>query len=211
MTIVSPAPVLEVQGVIKRFDSFTALAGVDLVLYAGSVHAVIGPNGAGKTTLLQVITGLVRPDAGRILLKDREISRWPSWRRVRAGLGRTFQVAHLFEQMTVTESLRVAAAAQGRTRMISTLRSASQTEQEASRRAMELCELGDLGNQVVGELSHGDKKLFEPLATSLVGRLADHVTALSQGEVVFSGTPTDMSESKELRTAYFGPERVGLD
>ena len=45
----------------------------------------------------------------------------------------------------------------------------------------------------------------------VVGRLADHVTALSQGEVVFSGTPTDMSESKELRTAYFGPERVGLD
>lgn len=258
MTIVSPAPVLEVQGVIKRFDSFTALAGVDLVLYAGSVHAVIGPNGAGKTTLLQVITGLVRPDAGRILLKDREISRWPSWRRVRAGLGRTFQVAHLFEQMTVTESLRVAAAAQGRTRMISTLRSASQTEQEASRRAMELCELGDLGNQVVGELSHGDRKrvelalvltgsadvlvLDEPTAgmsraetellvallaklvrdegrsllliehdMEVVGRLADHVTALSQGEVVFSGTPTDMSESKELRTAYFGPERVGLD
>jgi branched-chain amino acid transport system ATP-binding protein len=245
------SPVLRLQGIRKNFGGFTALNGVSLELAPGSVHAVIGPNGAGKTTLLQVLTGVIAPTAGQVWLRGRDVTRWPTWKRVRAGLGRSFQVAHLFEHMTVGQSIAVAAAANARHGMLAAFGPARPAEREAAEYVSEVCELRPVLSRMVGELSHGDRKrvelglvlaarpdallLDEPTAgmsqaesqqmTSLfatlskdqglsmllvehdmevVGALADTVTALDFGEVIFSGSPDEMAASDALRTAYFG-------
>ncbi|MYT74350.1 MULTISPECIES: ABC transporter ATP-binding protein [unclassified Streptomyces] len=100
--------VLEVEGVGVRFGGVRALDGVDLRLAAGEVCGLIGPNGAGKTTFFDVVSGIRRPDAGRVLLDGTDITRRsPVW-RARHGMRRTFQRQQLFGQLTVADQLRVA-------------------------------------------------------------------------------------------------------
>jgi len=103
---------LRARAVIKKYGSFTAVAGVDLDVRAGSVHSVIGPNGAGKTTLFHVLTGVVPITGGTVHVDGQDISRLPGHQRVRRGLARSFQVTSLFQNLSVRENLRV--AAQGR-------------------------------------------------------------------------------------------------
>jgi branched-chain amino acid transport system ATP-binding protein len=83
---------LTVESVSKRFGAVLALENVTFRVEPGSLTCLIGPNGAGKSTLLNCISGFLRSDAGRIVLDDHEISRWPAHRRARAGLGTVFQV-----------------------------------------------------------------------------------------------------------------------
>ena len=85
------ARVLEVQGVSKRFLGLQALKGVSLGLEEGEILAVIGPNGAGKSTLLNVISGLLRPDSGRVLLLGEDVTHLPPEARTHRGLGRAEQ------------------------------------------------------------------------------------------------------------------------
>ncbi|MER5945545.1 ABC transporter ATP-binding protein [Streptomyces sp. NPDC001904] len=100
--------VLEVEGVGVRFGGVRALDGVDLRLAAGEVCGLIGPNGAGKTTFFDVVSGIRRPDAGRVLLDGADITRRsPVW-RARHGMRRTFQRQQLFGQLTVADQLLVA-------------------------------------------------------------------------------------------------------
>ncbi|WP_353945787.1 ABC transporter ATP-binding protein [Streptomyces sp. HUAS MG91] len=100
--------VLEVEGVGVRFGGVRALDGVDLRLAAGEVCGLIGPNGAGKTTFFDVVSGIRRPDAGRVLLDGTDITRRsPVW-RARHGMRRTFQRQQLFGQLTVADNLLVA-------------------------------------------------------------------------------------------------------
>lgn len=100
---------LEVEGVGKHFDGVKALDGISMRLDRGEILGVIGPNGSGKTTLLNVITGVIKADAGTI--RCGEVSwRWlPPPRISRLGIARTFQNIRLFEGMTVAEHLEVAA------------------------------------------------------------------------------------------------------
>lgn len=97
--------VLATRGLAVRFGGLRAVDGVDLEAGQGEVLGVIGPNGAGKTTLFDAITGLVRPEAGRILLRGRDVTSRPAWRRAALGLGRTFQNLRLFEEMTVFQNV----------------------------------------------------------------------------------------------------------
>jgi branched-chain amino acid transport system ATP-binding protein len=83
---------LTVESVSKRFGALLAVEGVSFRIEPGSLTCLIGPNGAGKSTLLSCISGFLRPDAGRIVLDGRDISRWAAHRRARAGLGTVFQV-----------------------------------------------------------------------------------------------------------------------
>ncbi|WP_327656997.1 ABC transporter ATP-binding protein [Streptomyces sp. NBC_00483] len=100
--------VLEAEDVGVRFGGVRALGGVDLRLTAGEVCGLIGPNGAGKTTLFDVVSGIRRPDAGRVLLDGADITRRsPVW-RARHGMRRTFQRQQLFGQLTVADNLLVA-------------------------------------------------------------------------------------------------------
>ncbi|MEU4614705.1 ABC transporter permease subunit [Streptomyces umbrinus] len=106
-------PVLRARALRVDYDGFTALDGVDLDLVPGRITAVVGPNGAGKSTLFHCLAGTVRPDAGRIGLGERDITRLPAHARTRLGIARTFQQLAVFPTLTVAENVRVGAE-QGR-------------------------------------------------------------------------------------------------
>jgi ABC-type branched-subunit amino acid transport system ATPase component len=100
--------VLETIGLEKRFGGIVAASDVSLKVEKGARHALIGPNGAGKTTLINLLTGVLRPTAGRILLDGADITRLESHRRVRLGLARTFQINQLFADLTPLETIGLA-------------------------------------------------------------------------------------------------------
>ncbi|MFZ8794528.1 MAG: ATP-binding cassette domain-containing protein, partial [Acidilobaceae archaeon] len=96
-------PILEVKGVSKYFGSLKALDGVDLAVPRGKVTLLIGPNGSGKTTLINVITGVLRPDSGRIFFEGIDITDMGAHERFRLGIVRTFQVPRLFQNLSILE------------------------------------------------------------------------------------------------------------
>jgi len=100
--------VLRVEGVTKRFGGFVALNGVNLSIRRDGVTSIIGPNGAGKTTLINVVTGRLRPDAGRVYFMGKNITGMSPHRIVRLGIARTFQVINLFTGLTVYQNILVA-------------------------------------------------------------------------------------------------------
>lgn len=101
--------VLEVIRVSKRFLGLQALKEVSLHLEEGEILAVIGPNGAGKSTLLNLLSGLLRPDSGRILFQGQDITHLPPEARTHLGLGRAFQIVQPLPELTVRENLMVGA------------------------------------------------------------------------------------------------------
>ena len=102
------APALETTGLVKRFGGLVAIDNVSFRLEEGARHALIGPNGAGKTTFINLLTGVLPPSAGRILLEGAEITNLRPELRVRRGLVRTFQINQLFPAMTPAETLGLA-------------------------------------------------------------------------------------------------------
>jgi branched-chain amino acid transport system ATP-binding protein len=100
--------ILETQGLEKRFGGIVAAKDVSLAIAPGARHALIGPNGAGKTTVINLLTGVLRPTAGRILLDGRDITDLPRHRRVRLGMARTFQINQLFPDLTPLETIGLA-------------------------------------------------------------------------------------------------------
>jgi branched-chain amino acid transport system ATP-binding protein len=100
---------LELKSVSKAFGMIVVASDIDLSLARGEALGIIGPNGAGKSTLFNLITGMLRPDRGRILLEGRDITGLPPEQRCRAGLGRSFQIPLPFEHLSVFENLSVAA------------------------------------------------------------------------------------------------------
>jgi branched-chain amino acid transport system ATP-binding protein len=100
--------VLEVRGVSKSFAGFLAVAEVNLAVPEGQIAAVIGPNGAGKSTLFNLITGHLRPSAGRVLIDGRDITGLPPHRICAMGMGRSFQRTNIFPKLTVFENVQAA-------------------------------------------------------------------------------------------------------
>jgi len=98
---------LEARGIHKSFGALQALGGVDLCLERGEILGVIGPNGSGKTTLFNCMTGILRPDSGRVVFGGRDITGWPTHRICRAGLVKTSQIVRPFLGMSVLENVLV--------------------------------------------------------------------------------------------------------
>jgi ABC-type branched-subunit amino acid transport system ATPase component len=102
--------VLDVRGLVKRFGSLEVTRNVSFVLNEGARSALIGPNGAGKTTLINLICGRLLPSAGEIWIDGRNVTRASEAGRVKAGVGRTFQINSLFRRLTVEENISLAVA-----------------------------------------------------------------------------------------------------
>ena len=105
----SPEPLLNVEGLVKRFGGFRALDGVSFHLNPGEVLGLVGPNGSGKTTCINVISGLYAPDGGTVIYDGRSIGGEKSHRLVKSGINRTFQSPRPFLSLTVRENVEVAA------------------------------------------------------------------------------------------------------
>lgn len=100
---------LEISALTRRFGGLTAVDAVDLRLEAGEFVSLIGPNGAGKSTLFNLVTGLDRPDGGRVCFEGEDITGWPAERLAARGLARTFQHGRVFANLTVLDNVLVGA------------------------------------------------------------------------------------------------------
>jgi ABC-type branched-subunit amino acid transport system ATPase component len=103
-------PLLETRGLCRSFGALPAVRDIDFRLEAGARHALIGPNGAGKTTLVNLLTGVLRPTRGQVLLRGRDITSVGQADRVKLGIARTFQINRLFRGLSVLENVYVAVA-----------------------------------------------------------------------------------------------------
>ncbi len=185
-------PVLELQGVSLNFGGVQALAEVGFSAAQGAITAVIGPNGAGKTTALNCISGVYRPQAGRIRFQERTVTGLPSHRLARLGLARTFQNLQVFAEMTVLENVMLGLhAVTGKDFLAALFRLPGQRreEEEIRRRAAATLEemgIAHLAAQPAGALSYGDQKRVE-IARALVSRpklvlLDEPAAGLNQSE-----------------------------
>jgi branched-chain amino acid transport system ATP-binding protein len=104
--------VLSAQGLVKKFGGITATDNVTLDVRRGARHALIGPNGAGKTTLVNLLTGVLEPTSGRIVLEGQDITSLAPHKRVRRGMVRTFQINQLFASMTPLQTLALVVSQQ---------------------------------------------------------------------------------------------------
>jgi branched-chain amino acid transport system ATP-binding protein len=159
--------ILETQGLSKEFMGFAAVQDVSLQVRRGSVHALIGPNGAGKTTVFNLLTGFLRPTAGRIRFNGADITGQSPVQVARRGMVRSFQISATFPHLTVLENVRVALQ-----RKISNSFHFWEHESRLNglnERAMQLLEAVDLqafAHRVTVELPYGRKRALE-IATTL--------------------------------------------
>jgi branched-chain amino acid transport system ATP-binding protein len=161
---------LEVRNVVKSFGGLRALQDVSLSVAKGEIRAVIGPNGAGKSTLFNVMTGLLKPDAGDVVFEGESIVRLPPYRVIRKGIGRSFQITNIFPRMSVFENVQVALFSHHRmgANPLSMARTFTRVGEEA------LALLSQVGleekyDSSASVLSHGDQKRLE-IAISLASR-----------------------------------------
>jgi branched-chain amino acid transport system ATP-binding protein len=161
--------VLATQGLTRHFGGLVAVRSVDVALHHGELHAVIGPNGAGKTTLVNLLSGQIKPTAGRIELEGRAVTGEPAWRLARLGVGRSFQRTNIFAPLSVLENARLAAQAVHTTQP----KASRQTSLEAglidkARVALERTGLLGVASRTAGTLSHGEQRQLE-IAMTLAG------------------------------------------
>ncbi len=163
------APILSVRGMSKQFGSIITSRNISLDVHDKRLHSLIGPNGAGKTTFFNILTGLLRADAGTVLLEGRDITHMPTYQRVRAGLSRSFQILSIFPNLTAFENVRI--AVQGRSGPWGGLWRDAYRNAEDNARVWSLLDavgLADRAADLCSELSHGEKRLLE-ITLSLAG------------------------------------------
>src|SRR4051794_21089847 len=134
---------LTAKGLTKRFGGLTAVSDFSIELIAGEIVGLIGPNGAGKTTIFNLLTGVYKPDTGRIEMCARDLARLSPDRVTATGVARTFQNIRLFKDMTVLENVKVGFQTRLQSGIAaSVLRSSSfkREEQSIEARALELLE-----------------------------------------------------------------------
>ncbi|TMC05816.1 MAG: branched-chain amino acid ABC transporter ATP-binding protein/permease [Chloroflexi bacterium] len=170
LKVVPPSPegvALRVDSVSKRFKGLQALDGVSLEASAGEIHGVIGPNGSGKTTLFNVISGIYRPNGGRVFVWGRDVTGQRSFRMSRLGVARTFQNLRLFRQLTVLENVMVALdrdPAHAHIRYLIAPWVVVRNERERRARALRLLQdfdLHEVADELAVNLSYGRQRRLE--------------------------------------------------
>jgi branched-chain amino acid transport system ATP-binding protein len=135
---------------------------VTLEVFPGERKAIIGPNGAGKTTLFNLITGVLPPSSGEIVLFGRDVTRWPSHQRTALGMARTFQITSLFPKLTVLDNVLLAVAGVGHTKLVMWKSLFSyKNMMEKARGLLETAGYWDRRDVEVRNLSHGEQRQIE--------------------------------------------------
>jgi branched-chain amino acid transport system ATP-binding protein len=151
---------LEVRGLSKSFAGFSAVTQVNLTVTEGQIAAVIGPNGAGKTTLFNLITGHLRPTAGRVVVYGRDVTGVSPHRICRFGIGRSFQHTNIFPKLTVFENVQAALLVHRGLGRNFWSRSASLAREESARLLASIG-LARHAQAVAGTLAYGNQKQLE--------------------------------------------------
>ena len=182
-------PLLEVDGVTKRFGGLSALNELSFKVEDGEIVSIIGPNGAGKSTVFNVITGLYPPDKGDVLLRGQSIVGLSPNRITKAGIARTFQTVHLFPNMTVLENAMVGQHCRSKAGIFGSILRTSRVRAEETRiREFASDSLGFFGSRLAGyrqdqpafALSYANRRRLEmarALATQPTIVLLDEPTA----------------------------------
>lgn len=244
--------ILKVESLCKNFGAVEASRNLSFSVERGHIHALIGPNGAGKTTVVNQLSGELLPDSGRIIFNSQDITRLKPHKRARKGLGRSFQITSVFENLTVSENLALSILADnGHNFRFWQQGMQAAVVQRNLAEALERVDLTLQAEKPARYLSHGEKRqlevgmaltgkpemlmLDEPMAgqgpggtkelsrliRALKGRttvllvehdmeavfsLADTITVLVYGAAIASGTPDEVRNNPDVRTAYLGDE-----
>ncbi|MED1469468.1 ABC transporter ATP-binding protein [Bacillus salipaludis] len=177
---------LKIEGITKRFGGLVAVSDVSLQVKQGEIFGLIGPNGAGKTTFFNMLTGIYKPNEGKILFENQPVQGLKPFRIAKLGISRTFQNIRLLKEETVLENVMVGMFGKTHSGLWSAilgLRSAKNEEEivrEESRKILELVGLKGFENELANSLSYGNQRRVE-IARALVSKpkllLLDEPTA----------------------------------
>ncbi len=160
------ASILSMRGIVKSFGNLRALDGISMDVEERKISILIGPNGSGKTTLINTISGLFKPDLGKVFLEERDITGLPPWKLYQMGIARTFQIPQLFWKLTVLENLLIAEKNNPGENFLGSLlkrlwaRKEEQAIEKASR-VLGLLGLSKIWDEPAYNLSGGQMKLVE--------------------------------------------------
>jgi len=156
------AALLETRALCRNFGALAAARDIDFRLEAGARHALIGPNGAGKTTFVNLLTGVIPPSSGAILMKGQDITKVDQAQRVKLGIARTFQINRLFRRLSVLENVYIAIAERvgAAASMVRPAGSRRDVVDEAMRLLETLKLTADAGRRIA-ELPYGRQRLVE--------------------------------------------------
>jgi len=238
-------PMLKVTDLTKKFGSLVAVNQVNMEICRGEIAGLIGPNGAGKTTFFNSITGIYRPDGGKVIFKGVDISSFLPHKICKLGMSRTFQVSRAFVHMSVEDTVRVGAYN----------RTTEKTVGAKVEQVIELCELGEIRKRVCSDLGLASLRKVElarALATQpdlllldeagaglnttelasfmelikklnqeygitfcvvehimqMVMGLCHHIFVLDSGELIASGSPSQITRDQRVIEAYLGKRAV---
>ncbi len=158
---------LEVDNIYLSFGGVNALIGVSLYVRKGEIVSLIGPNGAGKTSLFNVASGLYKPDRGRIVFKEKDITKLPPYKRAEMGIARTFQNIELFKGMTVLDNIMLGRHVHMRSGLLSggiffgKARSEEVEHREKVEEIIDFLEIEQYRKKIVGTLPYGVQKRVE--------------------------------------------------
>ncbi len=154
--------ILQVRNLSKRYGALWATRDLSFTVRRGHIHAVIGPNGAGKTTLVNQLTGDIIADSGSILFKKQDITRMPDYRRARLGIARSFQITHIFENLSVAENMALSICAHnGHNFRFWRNSLKSQAVRRRLPQALAAVDLEHRADMPARVLSHGEKRQLE--------------------------------------------------
>ena len=249
--------ILDISNLSKNFGGLAAVKNCSLKIKKGTITGIIGPNGSGKSTLFNLIAGSLKPNDGKVMFNNKNITGLPSYELFSRGILRTFQIAHEFTNLTVVENLMMVPSNQSGEKLINAIfmrKKFKSEEDEIRKKAYEVIEflnLKHLSNEIAGNLSGGQKKLLElgrtmmvdsklvlldevgagvnrtllkDLGTAIlrlnkekgytfcmiehdmdfISRMCNPVIVLSEGSVLFQGTPEEVKNNELVIESYLG-------
>ena len=174
-------PILKVEGLNKHFGGVVATENLDFDVMPGEIHAVIGPNGAGKTTFVAQLSGMIKPDSGRLLFDGKDITHLSAHARSHAGLARSFQITSIFKNFSVLENVALSIQAHsGHSFRMWRPALTDAALNDPAREILGRIGLGDRADILAANLAHGEQRQLEiamALATSPKLLLLDEPTA----------------------------------
>jgi branched-chain amino acid transport system ATP-binding protein len=196
--------ILSAEGIRKHYGTFVALDGVNLAVGAGEFVSIIGPNGAGKSTLINVLTGALAPTAGTVRFKGHNVAGIGPVRLARLGMARSFQLVHVFPELTVLETLQAAVVSRlGRSRRLFASLAGDAEVRDAALEVASLFGLADKRHARSKHLPQGDKKLLD-VASAFALR----------PEIILLDEPTSGVSTRDktaiMETLVAAARRIGL-